>query len=459
MKNGTVLKPSKYIISCVDGNGDLLLCNFVKGISSFCKIDKSEIAVYNSLINNQELLYDENISYHVDLFNRGYFFSEANDEIRTIKSNYYNYALSAPVKLTVMPTENCNFRCKYCYETFEKGKMNQEDQVSLLKFIQNSLTTAPSVHVSWFGGEPLEAIDVVYYVLNNVKEMCAKRYRSYSSGMTTNGYNLDLDTFDELYKLKVYGYQITLDGLKEQHDSQRIKADGSGTFDKIFQNLLKIKNSEGYKLARITVRVNVTRDISFRLDEFIKFYEDYFGNDERFNVRFAITGKYTGLVNDNFENKLMKSEDIYECLEEHNIYENDKINLTDYERFFTPMNLICYASRKNSYIVGSDLTLYKCTIHFDKEENNIGKILKNGKLSLNHDLHNRWYLIDDLQNIEKRCIECFYFPCCLGISCPLKTNFDVLENRCTMSHLKKRLPRYLLYVSNKWEFAKISMKN
>ena len=37
------------------------------------------------------------------------------ERLRHFRSNYLN--------LIILPTEACNFRCTYCYETFENKKM------------------------------------------------------------------------------------------------------------------------------------------------------------------------------------------------------------------------------------------------------------------------------------------------------------------------------------------------
>jgi uncharacterized protein len=57
--------------------------------------------------------------------------------------------------LIILPTEACNFRCVYCYETFEHGKMNPILVQALKKFITSRISDLSSLSISWFGGEPL----------------------------------------------------------------------------------------------------------------------------------------------------------------------------------------------------------------------------------------------------------------------------------------------------------------
>lgn len=455
MKTGDLLKTSKFNYSGEDKEGNLLLCNFAKGPGSFSKILKCDVDKYKEIMINENIVFEKDKGYFDELCSNGFLIPEDADEDLTIKSSFYNTIMDNRLSLIIMPTEQCNFRCKYCYESFEKGKMTMENQKSLLKYIQNRLANSSGLNISWFGGEPLEALDVIEYIMKNVKRMCDNRKIIYTSHMTTNAYGLDAETFDKLYKFKIYEYQITLDGLKEQHDIQRVKIDGSGTHDKIIENLVHIKNSPQYKLAQITVRINVTIDILERLDEFLNYYKSIFGGDERFNIRFFPVGDLGGERVQEMKEKLTDKSYIYEKLEKYGIYDDNSINLADTLRFFYPMNTMCYAERKNSLVIGSDLSIYKCTVHFDRNENKIGHINQNGDAFIDENMHNRWY-IKETQRAD--CKSCFFSPCCCGKGCPVKTNFgDSKEHKCNFIDLKKNLKNYMLYLSSKMEFKTIKI--
>lgn len=124
-----------------------------------------------------------------------------------------------------MPTEKCNFKCKYCYETFRKGKMSPAVQDAIINYVKKNIRNHTELAVIWFGGEPLEALDVIERLSLAFINICQLARKPYSASMTTNGYNLTPEVYNKLYDLKVYGYQITLDGYKDQHNSQRISDD------------------------------------------------------------------------------------------------------------------------------------------------------------------------------------------------------------------------------------------
>lgn len=164
-------KKSKYNYRHQLANGDVLLCNMVRGSDSFLKIPSKE-AEYFEKIFFQDTIDDRDGMSGADiLIRKGYFIPEHVDELSEIRALYYENVMDPLLSLTIMPTEKCNFRCPYCYETFEKGQMSSKDQVALLRYIQKQLRNHTHLHISWFGGEPLLALDTVKHIMANVQKM------------------------------------------------------------------------------------------------------------------------------------------------------------------------------------------------------------------------------------------------------------------------------------------------
>ena len=66
------------------------------------------------------------------------------------------------LQLIVNPTERCNLRCVYCYETFALGKMPQTVISGLLNLVRRRAEKGlKTFRLEFFGGEPLVAWDVV----------------------------------------------------------------------------------------------------------------------------------------------------------------------------------------------------------------------------------------------------------------------------------------------------------
>lgn len=144
--------------------------------------------------------------------------------------------LDKKLLLTIMPTEGCNFRCPYCYESHNPVVMTEKLQNQICDYIAKQAPNFQEVHISWFGGEPTLRADIVLKISRFVQELQSKSSFQYRGGMTTNGYLLDENTFRQFYQVGIRDFQITLDGWK--HDEKRPHVSGQGTLQRILNNLL-----------------------------------------------------------------------------------------------------------------------------------------------------------------------------------------------------------------------------
>ena len=457
MENGLLLKKSQFNYSVTDDNGDLIICNFVKGIDGFCKVKKSDIKKYDELMRMDNIVYNDKNRFIAKLCEKGILVTKDSDELATVSRLYYEAAMDDKIMFVIMPTEKCNFTCKYCNETHKKGKMTYDDQIALLKYILQETNKATKLIISWFGGEPLVAVDIVYFIMRNIVKMCNKRNIQLTSDMTTNAYNLDAATFNKLYALNVFRYQITLDGLEQHHNIQRVLNGGEGTFNRIIDNLLYIKDNQNkYKYAYITIRANISKDFLANLNEFISFYRDTFGNDSRFNLELTPINDVRGCDLKEMKN-MFNTSDLYSTINRMGLYSDKSINLSNVLRAFTPSNALCHSSRKNTYVIGYDLSIYKCTEHFEMPENKIGMIDKHGNSIINGDLNRKWF--GNLK-FRENCKDCFMLPCCYCGGCPYKR---VLGNNdikgCVFPDWKKEIGNAMKYIVARYEIDTLEWRN
>ena len=231
-------KPSKFNYCHKCSNGELLLYNSAAGTDSLSRVLPERSEPILKILKNGYEGEPENIQ---TLLEKGFVVASETNEDTLKKVRTMEQVMDSSLHLILLPTEQCNFRCKYCYETFKKGKMNDTVQDSVIAYVRKNIHKHTGLYISWFGGEPLEALDVVEKLSRAFQNICKVAKKPYSASMTTNGYDLSLETYKKLYDLGVYNYQITLDGLQEEHDRQRVLADGQGSFAKIVENLINIK--------------------------------------------------------------------------------------------------------------------------------------------------------------------------------------------------------------------------
>lgn len=84
--------------------------------------------------------------------------------------------------LTIAPTMDCNFSCHYCFEKKEKTYITSEIIDSLIHYIEQQKDLS-SISLTWFGGEPLMAIDRIKEFYDKFQKVWGDR--SFKSNIIT----------------------------------------------------------------------------------------------------------------------------------------------------------------------------------------------------------------------------------------------------------------------------------
>ncbi len=165
---------------------------------------------------------------------------------------------------TLYMTTDCNFKCKYCYEDYRNHyQLNEKTLVETLEFIMN-YGEKEKVLLDFLGGEPLLKKDLIYEAVKYIKTYYADREVKYY--ITTNCSLMD-DEFIEFMKENNFTIRLSFDGNKVTHDLNRVAKDGCSCYEKILENIMKVKNSGLNYSVRMTVTENtipyMSENISF----------------------------------------------------------------------------------------------------------------------------------------------------------------------------------------------------
>ena len=294
------------------------------------------------------------------------------------------------LQLIVLPTEHCNFRCTYCYEDFKIGRMKP----SIVEGIKNLLCARSLdldvLEISWFGGEPSLAADIVLDVTSFANELMRKQGKVFRSGMTTNGYTLNAALFTKLLTAGVNYYQISLDGPREVHNKTRQRADGHGTFDQIWANLreiaqlVKVANTPDF---HILLRVHYDASTAYQLESLLDSVNHDLGLGRHFSLHMHEIERLGG-PNDN---AIVPPNDadhavVRSLLSKYGQRPDGKAHtlVADMD------NYICYASRANSLLVRADGRIGKCTVALKDERNTIGHINADGTIEISDERMRPW---------------------------------------------------------------------
>lgn len=391
----------------------------------------------------EDLMKNENLAD----FAKKYQFLSERDETDQVLDDYKQNQQNDRFHLILLPHQNCNFRCFYCYEKFEKNKMLTEIEEGVVKFVTKRLASKQYkiFSVSWFGGEPLLAPDVIERLSIEFRALSAKYNVRYVAGITTNGYNMTDNVIDMLLENEVTNFQITIDGPKELHDKQRTMVGGQPTYDRIVNNMKKLSTkTKGF---RTMIRMNVGEDTLPYVDEHLYNMKNMFSHDKRFQMYFHNIGHWGG---DNDSEVSICSENVTLELLNRTI-DNDMEAVSGLLEIGT--NTACYAANPNSFVIGTDGLVYKCTVALYEDINIVGNLNKDGEMVLDTEKFKLW---TDGGNSDSHCKSCFFAPSCHGDHCPL---IRIQENKRPCPDSKKQVKEYVQLMDRQgYKFLEIKPK-
>lgn len=302
-------------------------------------------------------------------------------------------------KLILFPTEQCNFRCLYCYENYQLPKMSSEIVCGIKLFLDKRIPSLKLFELEWFGGEPLLEKKIVIEITQYAQMLCKKYDVAFHSIMTTNGYLLNLETFQKLNEIGIRSYQITFDGDKENHNKFRLLPNSKvGSFDTIWNNLLNIKNACKTDFV-ITIRCHLTAINKTSIQALLKKIQDVFSDDKRFFVHLKEISALGGKNDDKIQH-ISKEEK--RTLVDELKKEYKKLSFIDIGDDY-----ICYAAKPNCFLIRADGTIGKCTVALNNEINNVGILLKDGTLKIDKNKFLSWS--QGFDNLDKRMLDCPFY--------------------------------------------------
>jgi uncharacterized protein len=155
---------------------------------------------------------------------------------------------TSQLRLTVLTTLQCNFACDYCVQgdhgehNRQANRMSLETAAAVAAWAEARLDAmAPaSCVLTFFGGEPLLNLPVVYFLAERMWQACTARGVTLLVNVITNGLLLTPEVVERLRPFGLNGVKVTLDGVREAHDRARPLRGGQGTFDRIVENIRRV---------------------------------------------------------------------------------------------------------------------------------------------------------------------------------------------------------------------------
>lgn len=431
-------KPSRFNARASTSDGRLILWNTLSGCVSVFHARHVDDVV-ERITPNTTCAHDDALRRY--LVRQGFLVEADKDEIAKFRYLYgQEQWRQDTLELTLLASEDCNFRCVYCYEKFKHGTMAPWVRRGVRALVMKRAPRLERLSISWFGGEPLYGWEAVEEIAPFCKAIADEHGMRHSQNMTTNAYLLTEERATRLLEWGVRSYQITIDGLPAEHDCKRVGRDGSPTYHVIMDNLRSLRERRDEEF-RVAIRVNFDKKNLPQLGRFIEILSEDFAGDRRFQLRFRAVGMWGG-----DGDHLLETCGISEQREANrNLVDialrNDLRVETGMRHTATFGSQVCYAARPYHFIVGATGKLMKCTVALDEmEENVVGRIDRDGELELNEEYMGMWtgphYEQDPL------CQKCYVLPVCQGAMCPLTRIRNGYRTCCSIKGtLKEELRR------------------
>ncbi len=301
------------------------------------------------------------------------------------------------LRLDILPTEECNFRCVYCYENFKIKKMDDKVIEGIKNLILARSKTLKNLEINWFGGEPMLAYDVIKDIMEYSKYLSIRYNFKLTSSMTTNGSLLTIKKFKELYELYVRWFQISFDGDKDNHNKFRITREKTDTFDIIYNNILNLHKSNIN--SDIVIRLHLNKNNYQSIYNFIDRLSLDIGNDNRFKIFIRELSRLGG-TNDKKLPVIDNQNEINYLLKKL----RDRIKKSGLHIYKINNIEMCYAASMSQYLIRANGYIGKCTVALYDDKNIIGKINSDGTIIIDKDKLKYWIRGNFSNNIgELKC--------------------------------------------------------
>ncbi|MDE7442503.1 MAG: radical SAM protein [Muribaculaceae bacterium] len=325
--------------------------------------------------------------------------------------------------LHINPTLDCNFRCWYCYENHLVGSQMNEDILSRVqKYISHVVKRKEIKQLSlgFFGGEPLLYFDkVAKRIILYADEECKKFDKVLHISFTSNGYAINDEIINFLSGYNC-GFQITLDGGKDDHNLTRFTQDGSGSYDRIVANIHKLVE----KGIEVIVRINFTSKNIGSVDNIYQSFseiEDSFKSNISFDFQRVWQDREAG-------------------------YDETEVKISEIRSYFSgngfavhtnylprDVRYPCYGDKKDYLLINYNGDVFGCTARDFTAENRIGFLDESGRV-----------IYDDAKFEQRRaskfskpvCKKCRIAPICGG-GCTQKSYELMQRDECTFGYTEE----------------------
>jgi uncharacterized protein len=391
-------------------------------------------------------------SLSAELRRGGFLIEPDEDELALIRERFWQARGRTPMVVTLTTTQDCNLGCYYCYESRSKDALQPRDIADVTRWTKERLVSSgkDSLHVDWYGGEPLLNREFLESASQELQRLCAELNVSYSASIISNGTRWPSDLHGFIRGNRIRQVQISFDGLKANHDKRRryrkgyLKDGESSSFEQavaVVDGLLDV--------VRVDIRFNTDRGNHGDLEGFVEFCKQRRWFEKPFPCVFQLARISDYSERSDFMSKTQISEDEFEAVRERaRALVPDELNLdetTSRSTYPMPRTTVCAALATDSFVVGAEGNHYRCGLQVGEKKR---AVITRGaeRQEVKGPDFDWWDGFDP--TLQPNCGRCSFLPICWG-GCPKKH----LERDAKSLHEQSLFWRKALPQKIAWQFG------
>ena len=168
--------------------------------------------------------------------------------------------MSAPLKISMNITKNCNLKCIQCFSNSGQLGKNELNTSDIYRLFEN-MNKNGTFFICLGGGEPFTRND-----LFDILEYGKKKQLAIS--IVSNGLLLNKEKIKKLNEMDLDYLWISFEGLKENHEKLR----GKGTFDRTIEKLQLIND---YYKGKTALRMSINKYNINEIEDLVQIAEKY----------------------------------------------------------------------------------------------------------------------------------------------------------------------------------------
>lgn len=364
----------------------------------------------------------------------GFLSKDGDDELLEIRHRYLAARRETPLVITVTTTMDCNLGCYYCYEERTTDRLELADLPRVIAHIEHRLTqsNSSSLHVDWYGGEPLLNIAFLEEASCAIQGICHARSVRYSASVISNGtmWPSGIESFVRRHAIRQV--QVSFDGLRANHNRRRRYRDGQHEGNSSFDIVVRLVD-ELVCLVQVDLRINIDRGNVQDVQPLLTMMH------ERgwFSAKFPATVQPARLAAYSERSAFMRdwelSCDEYDELRQlvrNTIGDLAKVEESEApDGYPRPRSSVCAALAFHSDVIGADGFTYRCGLQVGERQRRIQRasedsfakvselpILTKDDVEVGQD-RRFWEEFDPTR--QPNCSRCSFLPVCWG-GCPKK---------------------------------------